>query len=140
ARAAGGAGARRPRAAQARPAAEDERRVLLGARARRRRHPAAARARDVRLLACRRLVGAHPRAEAHRPPVPAVREVHRARAPLAAVHLVTTLAEAAAQADALAKENDVRGLANLRNEWPDEREPAARSKDFLGRTGANRAI
>ena len=36
------------------------------ARARHRRGPAAARARDVRLLARRRLVGAHPRAEAHR--------------------------------------------------------------------------
>ena len=44
--------------------AGDERRVLLRARPRRRRDPAAAGARDVRVLACRRLVGAHPRAEA----------------------------------------------------------------------------
>ena len=64
-------------------AAEDERRVLLGDRARHRRDPAAARARDVRLLARRRLVGAHPRAEAHRPALPPERAVRRARAALA---------------------------------------------------------
>ena len=44
--------------------AGDERRVLLGHRARRRRDPAAARSGDVRVLARRGLVGAHPRAEA----------------------------------------------------------------------------
>ena len=64
--AARGGGAGRARAAQAGPPAEDERRVLLGPRPRHRRGPAAARAGDVRLLARRRLVGAHPRAEAAR--------------------------------------------------------------------------
>ncbi len=54
--------------------ARDERRVLLGGRARRGRDPAAARAGDVRLLARRRLVGTHPRAEAHRPALPPVRD------------------------------------------------------------------
>ena len=92
------------RAAPARAAAEDERRVLLGARARRRRDPAAARARDVRLLARGRLVGAHPRAEAHRAAVPALGALRRPGTRTAPARLVTTLAEAAAQADDLAKQ------------------------------------
>ena len=71
-------------------------------RARRRRDPAAARAGDVRVLPRRRLVGAHPRAEAHRPPVPAVRAVRRPGAAVAPPPRLT-LAEAAAQADELAK-------------------------------------
>ncbi len=66
------------RAPTSRAPARDERRVLLGARARHRRRAAAARAGDVRVLPRRRLVGAHPRAEAHRAPVPAVRAVRRA--------------------------------------------------------------
>src|SRR5205814_1777471 len=74
----------------------DERRVLLGDRARCRRDPAAARARDVRVLAGGRLVGAHRRAEAHRPPVQAVGPVHRPRRAIAS--LGVTLAEAAALA------------------------------------------
>jgi HEAT repeat protein len=53
---------------------------------------------------------------------------------------VTTLAEAAASADALAQEGDVRGLANLRAEWSDELEAAARSRDFRERAVAYRAI
>ena len=80
--------------------ARDERRVLLGGRARRRRDPAAARTGDVRLLARRRLVGPHPRAEAHRPAVPAVGALRRSRAALTAARV--TLAEAAGEADALA--------------------------------------
>ena len=58
--------ARRAPGAPSRARARHQRRVLLGDRARHRRDPAAARARDVRLLARRRLVGAHPRAEADR--------------------------------------------------------------------------
>ena len=72
-------GARRAARAQARPRARDERRVLVGGRARRRGRPAAARAGDVRVLAHRRLVGAHPRAEAARPARPAVGALRRAR-------------------------------------------------------------
>ena len=51
--------------AASRAPAEDERRVLLRPRAGRGRDPAPARARNVRVLARGRLVGAHPRAEAH---------------------------------------------------------------------------
>ena len=53
---------------------------------------------------------------------------------------MTSLAEAAASADALAAENDARGLANLRAEWADELEGAARSRDFRERAVAYRAI
>ena len=72
-----------PAGAASRARARHERRVLLGDRARRRRDPAAARAGDVRLLAGRRLVGAHPRAEADRPAVPALRALRRSRLALA---------------------------------------------------------
>ena len=73
-------GARGAPRAQARPRARDERRVLVGGRPRRRRRPAAARAGDVRVLAHRGLVGAHPRAEAPEPARAAVRAVRRAGA------------------------------------------------------------
>ena len=99
-------------------AARDERRVLLGDRARRRGDPAAARARDVRLLARGRLVGAHPGAEAHRPALPAVRAVRRPLGTIA--HVGLTLAEAAAVADELAKQGKERELADLRRDWSDE--------------------
>ena len=66
----------------ARPAARDERRVLGRGRARHRRHPRRPDARDVRLRARRRLVCAHPRAEAHRPSDPSRRALHRAAAAL----------------------------------------------------------
>ena len=82
----GGARARRARGAprpQARPRARDERRVLVGCRARRRGRAAAARAGDVRLLAHGRLVGARPRAEAPRPAGPSVGPIRRAGRPLA---------------------------------------------------------
>ena len=51
-----------------------------------------------------------------------------------------TLAEAAAQADALAAAGDQRGLAALRAEWDDELEAAARSADYRVRGVAYRAI
>ena len=132
--------AARAEAPLAGPRARDERRVLVGRRARHRRDPAAARARDVRVLPRRRLVGAHPRAEAHRPARAAVGDLRRPRQPLALLALVTTLAEAAVQADALAKDNDARGLADLRAQWGDELEAAARSRDFRERAVAYRAI
>ena len=51
-----------------------------------------------------------------------------------------TLAEAAVQADALAQAGDERALAQLRQQWDDELEAAARSADFRERALAYRAI
>jgi HEAT repeat protein len=51
-----------------------------------------------------------------------------------------TLAEAAAQADALAQAGSERELADLRGQWDDELEAAARSADFRDRALAFRAI
>ncbi len=51
-----------------------------------------------------------------------------------------TLAEAAAQADALAQAGDERALAKLRSEWDDEIEAAARDADYRVRSQAYRAI
>jgi HEAT repeat protein len=51
-----------------------------------------------------------------------------------------TLAEAAVQADALASEGDERALSQLRAQWDEELESAARSSDFRERALANRAI
>ena len=51
-----------------------------------------------------------------------------------------TLAEAAAQADALAEEGKERELAVLRGQWDDELEAAARSRAFRERAIAYRAI
>lgn len=51
-----------------------------------------------------------------------------------------TLAEAAAQADALAQAGSERELAELRAAWGDELEAAARSQDFRERAVAFRAI
>jgi len=51
-----------------------------------------------------------------------------------------TLAEAAAQADELAQTGSERDLADLRNQWADELEAAARSADFRERAVAFRAI
>ena len=124
---------RRARAAPSRAAAEDERRVLLRDRPRRRPGPAAARARHVRVLSRRRLVGPHPRAEADGPPLPAERPVRR---PCLArtVALRVTLAEAAAQAAALAEAGKERELSELRREWGDELE-GARAVERLPRAG-----
>jgi hypothetical protein len=51
-----------------------------------------------------------------------------------------TLAEAAAQADALAQEGKERELADLRREWEDEVEGAARGTDYRERAVAYRAV
>jgi hypothetical protein len=53
---------------------------------------------------------------------------------------VSDLAEAAAQADALAEEGSERELADLRAKWGDDLEAAARSADFRERAVAYRAI
>ena len=51
-----------------------------------------------------------------------------------------TLAEAAAQADGLAGEGNERELSQLRAQWDDELEAAARGPDFRERAVAYRAI
>jgi len=51
-----------------------------------------------------------------------------------------TLQEAAVQADALAQAGSERELADLRAQWGDELEAAARSQDFRERAVAYRAI
>jgi hypothetical protein len=51
-----------------------------------------------------------------------------------------TLQEAAAQADALVQAGSERELADLRAQWGDELESAARSQDFRERAVAYRAI
>jgi len=51
-----------------------------------------------------------------------------------------TLAEAAAQADALAQQGSERELAQLRQQWDDELEAAARSGDYRERAVAYRAV
>ena len=51
-----------------------------------------------------------------------------------------TLQEAAVQADALAQAGSERELADLRSDWGDELEAAARSQDFRERAVAFRAI
>jgi HEAT repeat protein len=51
-----------------------------------------------------------------------------------------TLAEAAAQADALARDGKERELADLRRAWDDELEAAARDSDYRQRAAAYRAI
>jgi HEAT repeat protein len=51
-----------------------------------------------------------------------------------------TLADAAAEADALAEAGDERALADLRAKWDDELEHAARSQDYRERAVAYRAI
>jgi HEAT repeat protein len=51
-----------------------------------------------------------------------------------------TLAEAAAQADGLAEQGAERELAELRQQWDEELESAARSQDYRERAVAYRAI
>jgi HEAT repeat protein len=53
---------------------------------------------------------------------------------------VLNLAEAAVRADELAQAGDERALADLRKEWADELEGAARSSDYRQRAVAYRAI
>jgi HEAT repeat protein len=53
---------------------------------------------------------------------------------------LTTLVEAAAEAEALAEAGDEKGLARLRAQWDDELEGAARAADYRVRAHAYRAI
>ena len=53
---------------------------------------------------------------------------------------MSELADAAAQADALAQDGSERQLAELRAQWADDLEAAARSSDFRERAVAFRAI
>jgi HEAT repeat protein len=53
---------------------------------------------------------------------------------------VTSLADAAAQADALAEEGSERELSQLRAQWDDELEAGTRAADFRERAVAYRAI
>lgn len=53
---------------------------------------------------------------------------------------MTTLAEAAAQADAFAEDGNERELSQLRAQWDDELESQARTSDFRARAVAYRAI
>jgi HEAT repeat protein len=53
---------------------------------------------------------------------------------------VSELADAAAQADALATDGDERALAQLRAQWDEELEASARGADFRERAVAYRAI
>jgi HEAT repeat protein len=53
---------------------------------------------------------------------------------------VSSLADAAAQADAFAEEGNERELSQLRAQWDDELEAAARTSDFRMRAVAYRAI
>ena len=53
---------------------------------------------------------------------------------------MTTLADAAAEADALAESGDERALSQLRAQWDDELEASARAGDFRERAVAFRAI
>jgi len=51
-----------------------------------------------------------------------------------------TLAEAAAEADALAQAGDEKALASLRSQWDEEIEAGARNADYRVRAQAYRAI
>jgi HEAT repeat protein len=53
---------------------------------------------------------------------------------------MSSLAEAAAQADAFAEEGNERELSQLRAQWDDDLEAAARTSDFRQRAVAYRAI
>jgi hypothetical protein len=94
------------------------------------------------VLASGGLVGSHPRAEENGPAVSAVGTVRRPRASLAERRpgVLTTLQEAAARADALAEEGKEQELADLRRQWEDEIEGAARSADYRLRAVAYRAL
>src|SRR5213076_3094908 len=72
------------------------------------------------------------------PPVGGVRR--RAPPPLPRPGSLVTLADAAAQADALADEGKEAELAQLRAQWDDELEGAARAADYRERAVAFRAI
>src|SRR4051794_19047231 len=132
-------GPRRAAPAQARSRPRDERRVLVSRRPGRRRGAANSGAGDVRLLAHRRLVGPHSRAEAARPPRSPVCQLRRPR-PTSARGQLMDLGQAAALADEYAKGGLERELATLRSEWADEIEASCRSNDYRVRALAYRAI
>ena len=139
-----GAGARVGRAlcaagAPPRAGARDECRVLGGDRARRGGHPREADSGDVRVRARRGLVRAHPRAEARRAAHSPLGALHRPR-PALARRARMTLAEAAAEADALAQAGDEKALASLRSQWDEEIEAGARNSDYRVRAQAYRSI
>jgi hypothetical protein len=54
--------------------------------------------------------------------------------------MAETLAEAAAEAEALAEQGDEQDLASLRSQWGDEIEAAARNSDYRERAVAYRAV
>src|SRR5690242_8825756 len=85
-----------------------------------------------------RLVGAHPRAEATGAPRAPVGPLYRAAASHARGSL--SLQDAAGEADALAEEGKERELSQLRAQWDDDLEMAARTADFRERAVAYRAI
>ena len=94
------------------------------------------------MFACSRtagLVGAHPRAEAAGPARPAVGDLRRPR-PRPLAGQLMELSQAAALADEYANGGLERELANLRGEWADEIEAAARNPDYRTRAVAYRAI
>ena len=53
---------------------------------------------------------------------------------------MTTLADAAGEADALAEEDKEREVSQLRAQWDEELEAAARASDFRDRVVAYRAV
>ena len=97
------------------------------------------------MLSGRRLVGAHPGGETHWSADQAVRAVRGPAEPAGLLgrrrtRRQLTLAEAAVQADGLATSGAQRELAQLRAQWDDEVEAAARSADYRERAVAYRAI
>ena len=70
---------------------------------------------------------------------PALGDLRRRAAPPVSAALMT-LADAAAEADALAEEGNERELSQLRAQWDEELESAARASDFRERAVAYRAI
>ena len=125
-----------PKAAPSRAPAEDERRVLLGARTRRRGDP---RRRHPAMFACSRVAGW----SAHILEQKRTGRLFRPSAAWAGAALApagVTLVEAAARADALAQAEDERAVAALRVEWDEEIEAAARDADYRVRAQGYRAI
>ena len=92
------------------------------------------------MLARRRLVGAHPRAEAHRPAVPAERPLRRAGAALARPARRPESRRGSGPGRRPRQAGDERELADLRRQWEDEVEGEARSADYRERAVAYRAI
>src|SRR6187455_2207061 len=93
------------------------------------------------MFACARVAGwsAHILAEARRATDSPVGALHRPR-PALPLRARMTLAEAAAEADALAQAGDEKALASLRSQWDEEIEAGARDADYRVRAQAYRAI